>query len=507
MAKRSGGFELALPPREPRTPPRRWLYGAVRAAILEGRLRPAARLPSTRDLAAAYGVSRGTVVSAFAQLASEGYLDGAIGSGTYVSAVLPEHLLHVAAPVAARAPAQAGPGRRVSAYASRVRGFRADELPPTCAFRSNMPAVDQFPAGEWAQIASRRLRRVSANVLSGCAPAGYMPLREAIAEYLGASRGVSCDAHQVIIVSGVQESLDLVARLLLDPGDRVAVEEPGYPGAAVLFEAFGARVVPVPVDADGMEVRRSLLRGARLVYVTPAHQCPLGVAMSLPRRLALLAWARETGALVFEDDYDSEFRYAGRPLPALQGLDRAGQVAYAGSFSKVLFPSLRLGYLVVPADLIDRFAAARSLTRRYSPMLEQMVLCDFMTEGHFGRHLRRMRQLYGDRLSVLMDCARRQLAGLLELSPIEAGLQTVAWLAPGIAGADAAEAARARKVDVVPLHRFHRSSMARDGLQLGFAAIHPREIRRGVGELALVLERLRGLRSGAGRRGRRRAHR
>jgi GntR family transcriptional regulator / MocR family aminotransferase len=490
VAKRAGGLGLALPARDPDVPVGRWFYGAVRGAILRGQLRPGVRLPSTRELARLYGMARGTVVNAFAQLASEGYIDGAIGSGTYVSAVLPEHLLQVDEPVPRRAAAPRG-ARSLSAYASRVRGFRPFAGPPNRAFRPNTPALDQFPTAEWAQLASRRLRRASASLLLGCASIGYAPLREAIAGYLATSRGVSCQPDQVVIVSGVQEALDVVARLVLDPGESVYMEEPGYPGASVLFEAFGARVVAAPVDAEGIVLSRSRMRGARLVYVTPAHQCPLGVAMSLPRRLALLGWARETGALVFEDDYDSEYRYSGRPISALQGLDRAGLVLFASSFSKVLFPSLRLGYLVVPPDLVDRFAAARSLINRHPPMLEQMVVCDFITGGHLGRHLRRMRQLYAERLSVLMDCGRRQLAGLLEISPIEAGLQTVGWLADGIAGEEAAEAARQRNVEVVPLRRFHRAAMARDGLQLGFAAVNPREIRRGVDELARILDRLR----------------
>jgi GntR family transcriptional regulator/MocR family aminotransferase len=427
-------------------------------------------------------------VDAFAQLTSEGYLDGAVGSGTYVTHALPDGLLQIAAQVETRETVPPRP-RRLSHYGTNVVGFRAPALETTRAFRPNTPALDQFPTTLWAQLASRRLRRVSAKLLLGCDPRGYPPLRVAIAEYLASSRGVSCQADQVIIVSGVQEALDVVARLVLNPGDAVCMEDPGYPGAAALFRAHGARVAGARVDDEGMELRGSVLRGARLIYVTPAHQCPLGVAMSLPRRLALLAWARKTGALVFEDDYDSEFRYSGRPIPALQGLDRAGQVVFASSFSKVLFPSLRLGYLVVPSDLIDRFAAARSLTNRHPPMLEQMVVCDFITEGHFGRHVRRMRQLYAERLSVLMEGARQQLTGLLEISPIEAGLATVGWLTNGITGEAAAEAARARNVEVIALRRFHRGAMARDGLQLGFAAVNPREIRRGITELARILDR------------------
>ncbi|MGA8674817.1 MAG: PLP-dependent aminotransferase family protein, partial [Candidatus Acidiferrales bacterium] len=296
-----------------------------------------------------------------------------------------------------------------------------------------------------------------------------------------------CVAEQVAIVSGVQEALDLVARLFLNPGDRVCMEDPGYPGAAIAFEAVGAIISAARVDDEGMELRDSVLRGARLVYVTPGHQFPSGITMSLPRRLELLEWTRKSGALILEDDYDSEYRYSGRPVPAMQGLDRNGLVLFAGSFSKVLFPSLRLGYLVIPADLLDRFAAAISVTSRHAPVLEQAVLCDFITEGHFGRHLRRMREVYAERLSVLLENARHKLAGLLEISTIEAGLQTVGWLQRGINGESATAAAAKRDVEVIPLSRYSRGRMAREGLQLGFAAVDTREIRRGVEELAIAL--------------------
>jgi len=490
MAKRAGDPGLlVLAARDPGTPAYRWLYDALRTAILHGRLRSGARLPSTRDLAQQYGLSRGTVVTAYAQLTAEGYVDGTVGSGTYVSAVLPDELLQVVPRGdQADAPRPDAP-RRVSDFARRLVLFRSHELRPGRAFRPNVPALDQFPTALWAQIASRTIRRASARMLLGGDPMGHPPLRAAIADYLARSRGVTCRAEQVMIVSGVQEALDLVARLVLDPGDAVCVEDPGYGGALGVFRAVGARIADASVDDEGMVLRRSRMRGVRLVYVTPAHQYPLGVAMSLPRRLALLDWARTTGALVFEDDYDSEYRYAGRPLPALQCLDRSGSVLFAGSFSKVLFPALRLGYLVVPADLVDRFAAARSLTTRHLPLLEQTVVCDLITEGHFGRHLRRMRQLYAERLSLLMEGARRHLTGLLEISPVAAGLETIGWLAGGLAGDRVAEAARARDVEVLPLGRFYRGAMARDGLQLGFAALDEREIRRGVHELARVMER------------------
>jgi GntR family transcriptional regulator/MocR family aminotransferase len=461
----------------------------LRAEILEGRLRPGARLPGTRDLAEQYGLSRGTIVSAFEQLTAEGYAEGSVGSGTYVNRVLPDELLAAARATAPSTPSTSKPKRRLSQYARRLEAFPAvDANRRTRAFRTDLPALDLFPTTLWAQITARRQRRISAAQLLGCEPMGYRPLRVAIADYLNSSRGVHCTPEQIAIVSGVQEALDLVARLFLDPGDRVCVEDPGYPGAAILFEAIGAKVSFVALDDEGMRVRDRRMRNARLAYVTPAHQFPLGVAMSLPRRLELLEWARQTGALIFEDDYDSEYRYSGRPIPALQGLDAHDSVIFAGTFSKVLFPSLRLAYLVVPQDLVPPFDAALSSTRRHPPVLEQAVLCDFIAEGHFGRHLRRMRQVYGERLAVLLESARERLSGLLEISNIEAGLQTVGWLREGIDDAEAAKAAAARKVEVTALSRYSRGRMSRAGLQLGFAAVDAAEIRRGVRELAAVLD-------------------
>lgn len=500
MAKRTTTFPLTLPPRDEGAPSYRWLCTVLKAEILEGRLRPGARLPATRDLAAQYGLSRGTIVNAFEQLKSEGYLEGSVGSGTYVSPVLPDDWLR--APRKRRAPAgdsssqtASAPVRRLSRLGRRVRLLPAHEPGPTRAFRTDQPALDLFPTTLWAQVAARRLRRVPASLLLSCDPLGYRPLQEAVAGYLATSRGVKCAPEQVAIVSGAQEALDLVARLFLDPGDRVAIENPGYPGAAEAFAALGAEVAAARLDGEGIVID-SRLQGARLVYVTPAHQCPSGIAMSLARRLELLEWARQAGALIVEDDYDSEFRYAGRPIPALQGLDRHGVVLFVGSFSKVLFPSLRLGYLVVPPDLVDAFAAAKSVASRHAPVLEQAVLCDFITEGHFGRHIRRMREIYAERLAVLLASARERLAGRLEVSDVEAGLQTAGWLSGASSGVEVARAAAARSVEVTPLSRYFLDAVSgdpraeREGLVLGFAAVDAQEIRRGVTELAAALESL-----------------
>jgi GntR family transcriptional regulator/MocR family aminotransferase len=501
MAKKLSTLPLSLRGPKPGMPLYRWLYEELRTGILAGHLRPGMRLPATRDLAVQYGLSRPTIVTAFEQLRSEGYVEGRVGSGTYISQTLPDELLQ--APRAGSAKTKRRRRIALSAYARRLqyssvhgpRGgvpARAGKSRPR-AFRAGQPALDAFPADLWAQVATRRLRRVSTNLLAGGEALGYRPLRDAVAEYLNTSRGVKCSAEQVLIISGVQEALDRSAHLLLDPGDTVWMEEPGYPRAASSFFAVGAKICPVPVDAEGLDLAAGQRRWPhpRLVYVTPAHQFPLGVTMSLRRRLSLLEWARKSGTVIFEDDYDSEYRYSGRPVPALQGLDRAGVVIYAGSFTDALFPALRLGYLVAPPDMVDIFGAAGSVSTHHPPLIDQAILCDFIGEGHFARHVRRMRQLYAERLGVLLNAAHEQLAGLLEISDVEAGLRTVGWLKRGISAERVAKAAAERDVEVVPLGRYAYGRTRPNGLVLGFAAVDGRELNRGVEELAKVLKEYR----------------
>src|ERR1700691_3278056 len=316
MAKRAATFELALPPRDPRISAHRWLYSALRAAILEGRLHPGSRLPATRDLASQYRLSRGTIVNSVEQLKSEGYVQARTGSGSYVSNTLPDELLQVRsdakAPPPPRQQQRGIRAQKFSAYAERVQRFRNFAPRPTRAFRPNLPALDLFPTTWWAQVAARRLRKVSTNFLLGSDPLGHLPLRHAVADYLSSSRGVNCVPGQIAIVSGAQEALDLVARLVLKPGDRVCMENPGHRGEATVFQSRGAKISYVPIDEDGMKLGAATLRNARLVYVTPGHQFPLGITMSLARRLQLLELARKSGTLILEDDYDSEFRYSGQ---------------------------------------------------------------------------------------------------------------------------------------------------------------------------------------------------
>jgi GntR family transcriptional regulator/MocR family aminotransferase len=481
---------LTLDPHAP-TPVYRQIYAGLREAILHGRLGPGAALPSTRAYAAELGLSRTTVVTAFEQLLAEGYVQGRAGAGTYVAGALPDDLLRPAGDRAeGSAPGRNGRGlsKRGALLAATPVAAARDEGRPG-AFRPGIPALDAFPFELWARLVARRYRRPPRELLSYGDPAGYRPLREAIAAYLGESRAVRCRPEQVLVVTGTQQAIDLTARVLLDPGDTVWVEDPGYIAGRGSLRGAGAEVAPVPVDEQGLDIAAGIAAAphARMVYVTPSHQYPLGVTMSLARRLALLEWAGRADAWVLEDDYDSEYRYAGRPLAALQGLDADGRVIYLGTFSKVLFPSLCLAYLVVPADLVDAFVAARMLVNRHSPSLEQAALTDFIVEGHFMRHIRRMRGLYAERQAALVDAAARELAGLIEVAPREAGLHLVGWLPAGADDRAASRAAAAHGVEAPPLTPFSVRPAPRPGLLLGYAAVNEAEIRVGAQRLALAL--------------------
>jgi GntR family transcriptional regulator/MocR family aminotransferase len=493
MPRTAGTLDLVLGPRAGGQPAQRWVYEGVRSAILEGRLRAGARLPASRDLAGQHGLARGTVVAAFAQLQAEGYVRSTVGSGTFVGEVPPDALLGLGRPAAHPSGRRRSSPIRLSRFGRGVSAFPVLEPRRTRAFRTDLPALELFPTTLWAQVTGRVLRRASTRLFLGCEPLGFGPLREAVAAHLRSARGARCEAEQIAIVSGVQEALDLAARLLVDPGDRVCLEDPGYGGAARAFSALGARLVPVPVDGEGLVVEHRGLRGARLVYTTPAHQYPLGVTMSVARRLALLRWARANRAALFEDDYDGEYRYQGRPIPALQGLEPDAPVLLAGSFGKVLFPALRLGYLVVPVGLVERVSALRSATVRHPPVLDQAFLAAFIEEGHLARHVRRMREVYAERRSALYEASERLLGERLVLSPVEAGLQTTGLLGPGLRAAPVVRAAGEQDVEVTALGGEWRGRFRREGLQLGFSAVPPEEIRRGVEVLARVLDRARPL--------------
>ena len=472
----------------------RQLYNTLRHAILAGQLKAGARLPATRALAHALAISRNTVMNAYAQLLAEGYVEGEVGSGTYVARTLPDELLQARTDLAKGDPSPrtswtlSRRGTRLASNQGPVSRFAAEFI----AFRPGLPALDAFPYELWARLVARRWRRPQRSLLGYGDPAGYGPLREAIAAYLGEARAVRCQAEQVIVVAGSQQALDLTARMLLDEGDAAWIEDPGYLGARGALLGAGAQLIPVPVDDEGLDVTSgaSVNQQPRLIYVTPSHQYPYGVTMSLRRRLALLEWASQTGAWVLEDDYDSEYRYAGRPLAALQGLDGGGRVIYLGTFSKVLFPALRLGYMVVPPDLVDAFTAARALVDCHSPALDQAALADFIAAGHFARHIRRMRALYAERQRLLVDAARHTLAGLLEVQSAEAGMHLVGWLPEGVDDVEASRRAAAFGVGAPPLSTYSLRPLRRGGLLLGFTAVGEKEIRHGVQRLAKALHTL-----------------
>lgn len=485
--RRSADLELALSPRAHGVTRQGWLYAELRAAIHAGRLAPGARLPPSRDFARQLGISRGTVLAALAQLTAEGYLAGAVGKGTFVSARLP-----AARSAAANAPPRQSEGRlsrrgELLARSPFPLGGRPQAARP---FRPNQPDLAAFPFALWNRIAARRSRLSQRAMLADGDARGHLPLRRAIAEHLRYAMRIDCSDGQVMIVGSVQQALDLCARLLLDPQDEVWMEDPGYPGALQIFRAAGAKVVGIPVDRKGMDVDAAIRRAprARLAYVTAGRQSPLGVPLSLERRMSLLRWAEASGACVIEDDYDSEYRYSGNPLAALKSLDTRGRVIYAGSFSKLLFPSLRLAYVVVPDWLGDHFAAALSLTARHMPLLPQAVLHEFMAEGHYGRHIRRMRLAYGERAAALEEAVARRMGGLLALLPITAGIDAPAFLPAGTDDALIAREALAAGIETRPLSAYAIEAPAPSGLVLGFAAFDRPQIEVGAAALAQVLE-------------------
>ncbi len=511
-------FELSLDPTAA-TPLYRQLYGGLRDAILSGRLAPGARLPSSRVLAADHGVARNTVLQAYDQLRSQGYLIGQRGGGTRVCPTIPE--VHAAIAPGGRlrtAGRSAGPtarrpraGRahsrapRISRRGSRLEATASSHPPlgggPTVPFSIGIPAIDAFPSRLWARLAGRRWRTRRVD-LGNADPAGDRPLREAIASYVTAARGARCTADQVLVTNGAQQALHLVANVMLDPGDVAWIENPGYLGARMALEAAGARIVPIPVDDEGLDVAagRRIAPRPRLIYVTPSHQFPLGVVMSASRRLELLRWARRASAWIVEDDYDSEFRYAGRPLPCLQGLEveasPAGEsvrVLYVGTFGKTLVPGLRLGYLVVPDGVVDAFRAARLATDRHTPAPEQGVLADFIGDGHYARQIRFVRRICAERQEVLLAEAASALNGLLTLAPDPAGLHLVGRLGPDLDDRRAARLAAAEGVHVSPVSEYaigeRTGAKIPRALLLGYAAHDARQIRDGVHRLTRALER------------------
>jgi GntR family transcriptional regulator/MocR family aminotransferase len=464
-------------------PLHRQIYEGYREAILEGRLRPRQRLPSTRTLAQDLAVSRVSVVTAFAQLVAEGYVESRVGAGTIVSAELPDARATRAGlrPVPARKGA-----RRV--HPSPLSPFDEPWSALRGPFRLSEPALDEFPVALWSRLAARRVRRMPAQHMVYGDAMGLRALREALAAHLRTFRSVACTADQIMIVSGSQQALTLTWRALLAPGEAAWLEEPGYHGARDAMLLAGAKIVPVPVDDDGLDVEAGIRRAdhARGVYVTPSHQYPLGVAMSVSRRMQLLDWACRRGAWIVEDDYDSEYRYDGRPLAALQGLDRDARVVYVGTFSKILFPALRVGYLVVPDDLVPHFRRLRAAMDIFPSPLTQATLAEFIAEGHFARHLRRMRRVYSERRRVLVAALERELGDVARVVGGHAGMHLVALLPPRTDDHGLALRAARSGLSVAPLSVCY-AGQPQAGMVLGFGSTRPREVTAAVKRLKSLL--------------------
>ncbi|MAB12877.1 PLP-dependent aminotransferase family protein [Parvibaculum sp.] len=475
----------------------RQLYDGLREAILDGRLKPGARLPSSRGLATELGVGRNTVVSAYEQLTAEGYLDSHIGAGTRVAHLLPDRLTGPGEPPPRRTQSRtARPAKRLlSRRGDAMQGVRRPAANyrrgVTRPFQHGLPDIEDFPALLWSRLLAKHSRDPRHDLFGYEVDKGHKGLRRAIADYAAADRGVVCAPEQVIVTAGAQAALDLAIRMLIDPGDKVWMEDPGYLGARGALMSAEADIRPVEVDGNGMDVEAAIatLPPPRLAYVTASHQFPMGATLSLPRRLALIEHVAQSGGYILEDDYDSEFRFAGRPIASLQGLDRGDTVIYMGTLAKTLFPAIRIGYLIVPPALAEPFSVAIRLTGHIPPASLQAALAEFIEEGHFGAHVRRVRQVYARRRAILLEELDTTLARWLRPAPGEGGLQLAALLPPGADDAKAAAAARRADIHATALSAYRLAPGGRPGLHMGYAGVPDDALRKGARTLATVLEK------------------
>lgn len=467
------------------------LYEELRRAILSGRLLQGQRIPSTRSMAKSLGVSRTTVTQSYEQLLSEGYLQTIVGSGTFVCAQLPDDLLR-STPVES-AQMLPRPPMKLSKYA--VELAKTDVTVTTqpyapISFRYGRPAFDRFPMKLWCKLLSRHCRANPTWLDYALDPLGYKPLRGAIARYLSRSRAVQCEPDQIIITNGSHQALYLVMRLFIDPGEAIALEDPGYVSARRIFLTQGAKLLPVAVDESGLVVKdlaKYSTEFIKLVYVSPSHQFPTGAILSLPRRLELLAWAQQTGAMIIEDDYDSEYRYGERPIPALQGLDQSHSVLYIGTFSKVLFPSLRIGYLVLPPNLVSLFARAKWLSDRQLPLLEQQVLTDFIAEGHLERHIRQMRSHYDHCRRVLVQALSFHFGDQVTVLGEQAGIHLMVRLHTHLSDEEIIHRAAQVGVGMISAQPCYLEAHRPGEFIFGYSELDEQQLQEGIRRLAQVL--------------------
>jgi GntR family transcriptional regulator/MocR family aminotransferase len=473
--------------RAEQTPLFHQLYQQLRSAILSRRLRPGTKLPSTRELASQLGVSRSAAVAAYEQLFAEGYASSRHGSGTYISSDLPEA-------IDGNAPRRKKPVAEATSSAAKIQSIgdfvdvtvQSDERP----FNLGRTLVDDRTVELWRKLNARAIRSLGASHLGYSDPRGTIELRKTICDYLQAARAVRCDPEQIVVTTGTQHAIDLVIRVLPGPEKEVWVEDPGYPLTRQALIAAGAKVIPVPVDGQGIDVGAGIRSApnARAVFVTSSHQFPTGVVLSMARRLELLAWAQQKGAWIVEDDYASEFRYGGRPLASLQGLDEGERVIYVGTLNKALFPGLRMGYAVVPRALLRAFVAARYLMDRQPSTLSQAVVAAFMEEGHFAAHIRRMRLLYRDQRDVLVAALKNRLGADVTVDAPDQGMHLVAYTRRGLSDIAIERSGRQHGVIVRAMSRLHVAVAPRSALVLGFSGYPRQTIIPAVERLAQVIE-------------------
>ncbi len=469
------------------TPLLQQIYLTLRKAILLKNLAPGSRLPSTRQLANRLGVSRTSVLSAYDRLLAEGYIEGRTGSGTYVSNDVSESII---APSVATGQQRVDATLRLSKAGARYRETALNLSPPEdIPFSPGCCSVDAISIEAWRRVGSRQLRTLQRVNLFYADPIGELSLRTEVAQYLRAARAVRCEPEQVIIVSGAQQAIDLCARVLLDPRDPVWVEDPGYHGAHAALSGIGAKLIPVPVDESGLMVNAGIAiePRAKAAYITPSHQYPTGVVMSMRRRLDVLAWARDRNAWIIEDDYDSEFRYVGRPLASLQGIDDGARVIYVGTLSKMLFPGARIGFAVVPRDLIDVFTGAKFVTDRQPATLLQAMVTDFMRQGFLNGHIRRMRQHYREARDVVVEAITRHMGDLVEVEVPDCGIQLVVHFKNAISDVEVARQARLQGIVVKPISRLYLQVHPRQGLLLGYAGFDLHKLRASSEKLADIV--------------------
>ncbi len=470
------------------------IYEIIRRSILSGEFSSGKQLLASRALAKQLSVSRVTVNSAYDQLLAEGYLESRIGAGTFVAAHLPEEFINTPrvknqknwTEIPKRDLKFSNYGKNI--FRESLTILRNNQATTAVAFQHGLAAIDEFPFNIWTKLVNKIYQTLPRDDFGYGDAAGFYPLRKAIAIYLKSARAVNCSPEQIIITTGAQHAFDLIGRVLLERGEKVLIENPCYTGARQVFESFEAELIPVPVDENGLNLAAlKEKQKARIVAVTPSHQFPLGVTMSVARRLQILEWAKRNEGWIVEDDYDSEFRYEDHPLASLQGLDRDGRVLYIGTFNKMIFPALRLGCLVVPPDLAETLTAARALSGSRASTIEQATLAEFINEGHLTRHIRRMRNLYQRRQEILIAEVEKHLAGRLEVKKSVSGMHVIGWLPKGADDQEISEKAATLGLKVSAVSAYSLTKIERGGLILGYTAVDEAQIKKGVRQLAKIL--------------------